>query len=1165
MTTKEKFNSIDQSKLSKEAVSTLTKMKKASDDFKNEAVTKKVDAALDQLIKRLKKEKPEAIKTVKKHTAKKTASKSTGSKGTVMKLAKEIRKEGESWRDAVKRAGEQIKKGDKKAVSEVKSEMDKLKDLIENDEILRGFKNSDVSRDAKLKAKPKGKRKSTAGWKNQYGASKGGRTYYESRENRSDRYSPKYPKDKPFLASGGHLAQGDLQQLDIANADLFAKGGALENSTYIPKEEVVSVKLKNGKEYENDFSDMPFLNGIYISDSDVTKEIDDENQMSLFKKGGRLPKDAFYIKRRDIDFVKYADEDEPEIAKGKNLLGGIWIDPKKQKMLIEEAKREGRLETGGHLAMDENSYLKNAQSRLKKVYKHLGVEYGQTRRGDKYVQINYIPKSVPQSQQPEFVKVFYDDDKELQKIGETLKLKLEQGGHLPKGDIQQLDIANADLFEKGGKTRSKRSINTDRARLSKEPWEQAYLPKRKGGYYAKGGYLGSHGLEEGDTIIRSEGGYQVVKDKIGNTVYVDLSNGYRDSEPPLPFEEGGEIDAFTLSTVRGNDETIIDSQDKKINFECGGSLNSVVSDSTSNFANYYLEKGGEIIKTNNEGAAKWELKITDKEGNTSSVYASKKSDLEQYAKTYLEKGGELNTVVDDSLSHFDNFYLMEGSGAGMFAKGGRLKSALNRDRKYYNQNESWERAYSKGKNRKGYGSFSKGGILSPIERYVLEIEGITGVRKTAVEQFISENNLSDEEVLHIVIGLGRKQLKASEFRSAAMGDSKNTKSVLKFAKSKKAVMLEKGGETRKIVVVNENVKYTPSKYKAIYKDYDKDGTVNIDDAFPLKSEKNQKVEQVELKETFDKLLDVKSELDGIMKDAVKTLDEKAPKGADIYARTKTPYSIIKKLVEKRMLDPDKGLTDMIGTTIAVDNQAQLEDVRDQIDNGLLGKVLDRDDYYKTPKAGYRAYHYIVEYKGVPVEVQLKTKQQKKLHEISHEYYKKGTLNPAGLNQVSILIEKSDSGNANAKAKVKELFKSKTNLGKKIASKTFKKGGAIEDLRKPMRNIDVYADDMFEKGGKVSFSQKAKAIAKNFEGKRVEPKYQKEYGKTYDKKEAMEVGNKIAGAYKAKHESKMEKGGTTGKKRGNPNSVFSLAKKIRKQGETWQAAVQRAKKQLQNEK
>ena len=130
-----------------------------------------------------------------------------------------------------------------------------------------------------------------------------------------------------------------------------------------------------------------------------------------------------------------------------------------------------------------------------------------------------------------------------------------------------------------------------------------------------------------------------------------------------------------------------------------------------------------------------------------------------------------------------------------------------------------------------------------------------------------------------------------------------------------------------------------------------------------------------------------------MYDAVDTLDEKAPSNADIYARTKTPYSILKKLVEKRMLDREKGLTDMIGTTIAVKNQKELEQVRDDIDNGLLGKILDRDDYYKSPKAGYKAYHYIVDYKGVPVEVQLKTKTQKKLHEASHDLYKKGKLNP----------------------------------------------------------------------------------------------------------------------------------------------------------------------------
>ena len=243
------------------------------------------------------------------------------------------------------------------------------------------------------------------------------------------------------------------------------------------------------------------------------------------------------------------------------------------------------------------------------------------------------------------------------------------------------------------------------------------------------------------------------------------------------------------------------------------------------------------------------------------------------------------------------------------------------------------------------------------------------------------------------------------------------------------IRFEKGGRT--ISIVNDGVKFDKSKYKAIYGDYDKDGTVNIDDANPLDASKKNKVEQVELKDTFDKLLSVKAELDDVMYDAVDTLDKKAPKDADIYARTKTPYSILKKLVEKRMLDPEKGLTDMVGTTIAVENQKELEQVRDDIDGGLLGKILDRDDYYKSPKAGYKAYHYIVEYQGIPVEVQLKTKTQKKLHEISHESYKKGNLNPKGLEKMSDLFEKSDRGDALSKKKVNKLLKNKKQLTKNI--------------------------------------------------------------------------------------------------------------------------------------
>jgi hypothetical protein len=105
--------------------------------------------------------------------------------------------------------------------------------------------------------------------------------------------------------------------------------------------------------------------------------------------------------------------------------------------------------------------------------------------------------------------------------------------------------------------------------------------------------------------------------------------------------------------------------------------------------------------------------------------------------------------------------------------------------------------------------------------------------------------------------------------------------------------------------------------------------------------------------------------------------------------------------------------------------------------------------------------------------------------------------------------------------------------------------------------------MYAGGGKTTFSEKAKAIAKNFEGKRVEPKYQKEYGKVYDSREAKEVGNKIAGSQKAKYDAKLEKGSEVKKKAGNPKmkATIDLAKKIRKDGEKWTDAVKRASLQL----
>ena len=61
----------------------------------------------------------------------------------------------------------------------------------------------------------------------------------------------------------------------------------------------------------------------------------------------------------------------------------------------------------------DDYYFQNAKEKLSNAYQILGKETGQTRKGDKFLQINYIPKSSPQTQNPEFVKVFYDNDEDL--------------------------------------------------------------------------------------------------------------------------------------------------------------------------------------------------------------------------------------------------------------------------------------------------------------------------------------------------------------------------------------------------------------------------------------------------------------------------------------------------------------------------------------------------------------------------------------------------------------------------------------------------------------------------------------------------------------------------------------------------------------------------------
>jgi ppGpp synthetase/RelA/SpoT-type nucleotidyltranferase len=236
----------------------------------------------------------------------------------------------------------------------------------------------------------------------------------------------------------------------------------------------------------------------------------------------------------------------------------------------------------------------------------------------------------------------------------------------------------------------------------------------------------------------------------------------------------------------------------------------------------------------------------------------------------------------------------------------------------------------------------------------------------------------------------------------------------KFVSIKK---MAQGGEVS-VEIVNKDKVFDKDTYKGIYGDNDHDGLLNADDPRPNEEGDTESIEQVQLADVFSKLLSTKKDLDKTMYEQVDKLKEISPKGSKIYARTKTPYSILNKLINKRMLDkkdPSKGLTDMVGTTIVAKDFTDINEIKDKIKGGALGKIVDFDDYYSHPKDGYMAYHFIVVDKDtqIPFEVQLKTKRMKMINQASHNAYKYENLDGAKLLKYTRLAQKADEGNVRA--------------------------------------------------------------------------------------------------------------------------------------------------------
>ena len=91
------------------------------------------------------------------------------------------------------------------------------------------------------------------------------------------------------------------------------------------------------------------------------------------------------------------------------------------------------------------------------------------------------------------------------------------------------------------------------------------------------------------------------------------------------------------------------------------------------------------------------------------------------------------------------------------------------------------------------------------------------------------------------------------------------------------------------------------------------------------------------------------------------------------------------------------------------------------------------------------------------------------------------------------------------------------------------GKFLESAERKKQLMDFFRDidkkSRMAEGGGIGFEKLSDKVAKNYEGKKVAPKYQHEYGKTYSRAEAKEVGDKVAGkVYWQQQGRKMKDGG-----------------------------------------
>lgn len=654
--------------------------------------------------------------------------------------------------------------------------------------------------------------------------------------------------------------------------------------------------------------------------------------------------------------------------------------------------------------------------------------------------------------------------------------------------------------------------------------------------YAMGGSLESHGIRVGDTFLKTlSGGIQKVKDKNGQIVYINLANGERNSQPPFPFDDGGMVskDLFEYYDEQPKElAKIVDFYMEKFNdgdYDYVDSKNFLKEVNAIGYTFDYgldntpyglrpigtkletFDDGGEVTYFINKDGVRVRSKVEPKQKLSEAEWMAKHNqskDARVYGLGGLF-GRAKNTLKQPKYPNLEGkqVSLKNGKMVQVFDQNGSELSVLELGRI-----GTGERPYLVDISEVDMSSFKNGGSLNlPKEGDVIKNTSNYGNRITKV----------DNGYVYWIDKYAKEQYcKITDLKLNNLDDDGDDDGYYEDD-------------------VNYWITSKPLGYKR--------GGVLIGNQKRIDMNKNGKIDAEDFKI-------LRSSMNGAWRKEHKYVNSTSRKNGKVidyevkYARKNNPARTGYK--GKRNFAGGGSLPN--GSINALSDLWFAVQQRDTSEYKILSKILD------DMNIPYSIQNQV----SADAETQRGRKALNipEVHDRITKIVEKNGRKFSGGGGISKFTYKT-----NNKIFADDLLKYADLQGIKASTKkvgsyyyvtTNNKIEVRESMPKDLAKI-VEGKKFKEGGGISNFERLSRIVAKNYEGKSVKPKYQKEYGKTYSKAEAKEVGNKVAG--KVKTMKKAESGTTV--KKGNRGGVMVLAKQIRKQGESWKDALKRAGQQL----